>query len=145
MCSGMQVIQMFDKAESEYKELSGRKQIVLNDRHKIEQVTWGCCPVHSKSRVSLQRRRACRGKTRVCAAARGQAAARPIEQRPVPVQQCRCLSSLPQSGSLLVVQHFARYGSLSQQVNTGLNAHQLQGYQVGMTNLSNCLHPVGHC
>ena len=39
LCSGMQVIQMFDKAESEYKELSGRKQIVLNDRHKIEQVT----------------------------------------------------------------------------------------------------------
>ena len=38
LCSGLQVIQMFDKAESEYKELSGRKQIVLNDRHKIEQV-----------------------------------------------------------------------------------------------------------
>ena len=34
----MQVMQMFDKAEAEYRELSEKKRIVENDKDKIRKV-----------------------------------------------------------------------------------------------------------
>ena len=34
----VQVMQMFDKAEAEYRELSGKKRIVENDKDKIRKV-----------------------------------------------------------------------------------------------------------
>ena len=36
---GMQVMQMFDKAEAEYTELSDKKRIVEADKAKIEKVS----------------------------------------------------------------------------------------------------------
>lgn len=91
---------MFDKAESEYKELSGRKQIVLNDRHKIEQVIWDAALCVARHAYLCKGDEHAGGKTHVCAAARAHAVARLGKQRPVPVQQCRCSSSLPQCGRL---------------------------------------------
>lgn len=35
---GLQVLQMFDKAEQDFKELSEKKRIVENDKDKIHQV-----------------------------------------------------------------------------------------------------------
>ena len=37
-CAGAQVMQMFDKAEAEYRELSEKKRIVENDKDKIRKV-----------------------------------------------------------------------------------------------------------
>ena len=37
--AGMQVMQMFDKAEAEYRELSEKKRIVENDKDKIRKVS----------------------------------------------------------------------------------------------------------
>lgn len=43
----VQVMQMFDKAEAEYRELSEKKRIVENDKDKIRKVSWAityfCC------------------------------------------------------------------------------------------------------
>jgi len=40
-------MQMFDKAEAEYRELSEKKRIVENDKDKIRKVSWAityfCC------------------------------------------------------------------------------------------------------
>ena len=38
-----QVMQMFDKAEAEYSELSDKKRIVETDKAKIEKVTLELC------------------------------------------------------------------------------------------------------
>lgn len=37
--TGVQVMQMFDKAEAEYRELSEKKRIVENDKEKIRKVS----------------------------------------------------------------------------------------------------------
>ena len=36
----LQVMQMFDKAEAGYRELSEKKRIVENDKDKIRRVRW---------------------------------------------------------------------------------------------------------
>ena len=41
-CAGAQVMQMFDKAESEFRELSDKRSIVENDKSKIQKVI--CLP-----------------------------------------------------------------------------------------------------
>lgn len=38
LCGNTQVLQMFDKAEQDFKELSEKKRIVTNDKDKIHQV-----------------------------------------------------------------------------------------------------------
>ena len=38
LSAGVQVMQMFDKAEAEYRELSEKKRIVENDKDKIRKV-----------------------------------------------------------------------------------------------------------
>lgn len=41
-----QVMQMFDKAEAEYRELSEKKRIVENDKEKIKKVRYTTENVH---------------------------------------------------------------------------------------------------
>lgn len=43
--AAVQVVQMFDKAEAEYRELSDKKRILHNDKDKIHKVRAHLCSV----------------------------------------------------------------------------------------------------